>query len=164
MNVLFICTHNASRSILAEAMMNHLDALGGSHRFVAYSAGSTPIEDGKPHAMVLEVLEHSGISINGLRSKHWSEFSKPDAPHMDLIITVCDVAAVEVCPVWPGHPSTVHWTFSDPSAGDMTESQRHMAYRHTLHEMGRRLELLLNLPEDKLQRSLLKDSALEVMQ
>jgi len=142
--------------------MNHLDALSSSHRFVAYSAGSLPTEDGKPHPMALEILEHSGISTLGLRSKKWTEFSDPTSPHMDLVITVCDVAAVEACPVWPGHPSTVHWTFPDPSEGEMSENQRHLAYRHTLHEIGRRLELLLNLPEEKLQRSLLKDSALEV--
>jgi len=108
-NVLFICTGNSARSIMAEVIMNHL----GRERFKAYSAGSHP--RGEVHPMTLEVLSDQGYDLGGLRSKSWSEFAEPDAPQMDFIITVCDQAAGEACPAWPGQPITAHWGFADPT-------------------------------------------------
>ena len=104
-NVLFLCTHNSARSILAEAVLNHI----GRGRFKAYSAGSSPRENQQPNPLGLKVLRAAGIATEGLSSKSWGEFAKPDAPHMDLVITVCDNAAGEVCPYWPGQPATAHW-------------------------------------------------------
>lgn len=158
LNVLFLCTHNSARSILAEALLN---AMGGG-RFVAYSAGSSPRENQKPNPLGLQVLEKAGISIEGLRSKSWDEFAKPEAPQMDLIITVCDNAAGEVCPIWPGHPATAHWGYADPSEGDAPDSEKLEAFRKTLHLIKRRLELLINLPSDKLEKALLQTTAREL--
>lgn len=155
LNVLFLCTHNSARSILAEAILNHI----AQGRFKAYSAGSSPRDNQQPHPLGLQVLQNAGIPIEGLRSKNWDEFAKPDAPHMDLVITVCDDAAGEVCPYWPGQPATAHWGFADPSAGDGTEAQKHEAFRQTLHAFKRRLELLISLPTDKLEKTLLQHSA-----
>ncbi|PHM20462.1 MAG: protein-tyrosine-phosphatase [Curvibacter sp. PD_MW3] len=158
LNVLFLCTHNSARSILAEALLN---AIGGG-RFKAYSAGSSPRDNQKPNPLGLQVLEKAGISIEGLRSKSWDEFAKPGAPQMDLIITVCDNAAGEVCPIWPGHPATAHWGYADPSEGDAPESEKLEAFRKTLHLIKRRLELLINLPSDKLEKTLLQTTAREL--
>ena len=158
LNVLFLCTHNSARSILAEALLNAM----GNGRFRAYSAGSSPRENQKPNPLGLQVLEKAGISIEGLRSKSWDEFAAPDAPSMDLIITVCDNAAGEVCPIWPGHPATAHWGYADPSEGDGTNEQKLEAFRKTLHLMKRRLELLINLPADKLVKALLQTTAREL--
>ncbi len=162
LNVLFLCAHNAARSLLAEAMLNHLDQLSNAHRFKAYSAGVAPTADGQPHPMTVLTLEHAGIATEGLHSKSWERFADPEAPHMDLIITVCDTAAGEPCPVWPGHPATAHWGFADPLAGDLSDAQRLEAFRHSLHEMGRRLELLLNLPQEKLEKSMLNTTAAQL--
>ncbi len=104
-NVLFLCTHNSARSILAEAILNHI----GRGRFKGFSAGSSPRDNQQPNPLGLQVLQQAGISIEGLHSKSWDEFGKVDAPHMDLVITVCDNAAGEVCPYWPGQPATAHW-------------------------------------------------------
>ena len=158
LNVLFLCTHNSARSVLAEALLN---AMGGG-RFIAYSAGSSPRESQKPNPHGLQVLQKAGISIEGLRSKSWDEFAAPGAPMMDLIITVCDNAAGEVCPIWPGHPATAHWGYADPSEGDGTDEQKLEAFRKTLHLMKRRLELLINLPADKLVKALLQTTAREL--
>ena len=158
LNVLFLCTHNSARSVLAEALLN---AMGGG-RFIAYSAGSSPRESQKPNPLGLQVLQKAGISIEGLRSKSWDEFAAPGAPMMDLIITVCDNAAGEVCPIWPGHPATAHWGYADPSEGDGTDEQKLEAFRKTLHLMKRRLELLINLPADKLVKALLQTTAREL--
>ncbi len=158
LNVLFLCTHNSARSILAEALLNSM--AGG--RFVAYSAGSSPRDNQKPNPLGLQVLEKAGISIEGLRSKSWDEFAKPDAPQMDLIITVCDNAAGEVCPIWPGHPATAHWGYADPSESDAPESEKLEAFRKTVHLIKRRLELLINLPSDKLEKALLQTTAREL--
>lgn len=155
LNVLFLCTHNSARSILAEALLN----AEGKGRFKAYSAGSSPRENQKPNALGLQVLQNAGFSIEGLQSKSWDVFATPDAPHMDLIITVCDNAAGEVCPIWPGHPSTAHWGFADPSEGDAPDAEKLEAFRKTLIAMKRRLELLCNLPPEKLERALLQSSA-----
>jgi arsenate reductase (thioredoxin) len=119
LSVLFLCTHNSARSILAEAMLNHI----GRGRFKAYSAGSSPRANQQPNPMGLQVLKTAGISTEGLYSKSWDEFATPDAPQMDLIITVCDNAAGEVCPIWPGHPATAHWGYADPSEVHGTDAQ-----------------------------------------
>jgi len=158
MNVLFLCTHNSARSILAEALLNHL----GGHRFKAYSAGSSPRENQQPHPLGLQALQDAGIATAGLHSKSWDVFAGPQAPHMDLIITVCDNAAGEVCPVWPGHPATAHWGYPDPSAGDAPDAVKLDAFRQTLLALKQRLELLINLPPSKLERAVLADSAREL--
>ena len=158
MNVLFLCTHNSARSILAEALLNHL----GGHRFRAYSAGSSPRENQQPNPLGLQALREAGIDTAGLHSKSWDVFAGPEAPHMDLIITVCDSAAGEVCPVWPGHPATAHWGYPDPSAGDAPDAVKLDAFRQTLLALKRRLELLINLPPSKLERAVLADSAREL--
>lgn len=155
LNVLFLCTHNSARSILAEATLNHI----GKGRFKAFSAGSSPRENQQPHPLGLKVLQHAGISTEGLRSKNWDEFGQPGAPRMDLIITVCDNAAGEVCPIWPGHPATAHWAYADPSAGDASEAQKLEAFRQTLLDIHRRLELLVSLPSEKLEHSRLELTA-----
>ncbi len=154
-NVLFLCTHNSARSILAEALLNSF----GNGRFKAYSAGSSPRENQQPHPLGLQVLQQAGISTDNLRSKSWDEFAAPGAPHMDLIITVCDNAAGEVCPIWPGHPATAHWGYPDPSAGDAPDEVKLEEFRQTLYAMKRRLELLCHLPEEKLARLTLQTSA-----
>lgn len=155
LNVLFLCTHNSARSILAEALLNDM----GTSRFKAYSAGSSPRANQQPNPQGLQVLQSAGIPTEGLRSKSWDEFAAPGAPRMDLIITVCDNAAGEVCPIWPGQPTTAHWGYADPSEGDGTEAQKLEAFRQTLHAMKRRLELLVSLPEDKLAKTALQTSA-----
>jgi arsenate reductase (thioredoxin) len=158
MNVLFLCTHNSARSILAEALLNHL----GGHRFTAYSAGSSPRANQQPNPLGLQVLRDAGIATDGLRSKSWDEFAAPGAPHMDLIVTVCDNAAGEVCPVWPGHPASVHWGYPDPSEGNAPDDVKREAFRQTLLAMKRRLELLISLPPSKLERTVLAESAREL--
>jgi arsenate reductase len=158
LNVLFLCTHNSARSILAEAILNHI----GKGRFKAFSAGSSPRENQQPNPLGLQVLQNAGISTEGLHSKSWDEFGTLDAPHMDLVITVCDNAAGEVCPYWPGQPATAHWGYPDPSAGDGTEAQKLEAFRQTLHALKRRLELLVSLPTEKLEKTLLQGTAREL--
>ena len=158
LNVLFLCTHNSARSILAEAILNHI----GRGRFRAYSAGSHPNEGQQPNPLGLQVLKQAGIPIDGLHSKSWDEFGKPDAPHMDLVITVCDNAAGEVCPHWPGQPATAHWGYPDPSVGDGTEAQKLEAFRQTLHALKRRLDILLSLPTSKLEKTMLQSTAREL--
>lgn len=158
LHVLFLCTHNSARSILAEALLN---AMAGG-RFKAWSAGSSPRDNQQPHPLGLQVLQKAGVSTEGLRSKSWDEFAAPDAPTMDLIITVCDNAAGEVCPIWPGHPATAHWGFADPSEGDAPDSEKLEAFRQTLHLIKRRLDLLINLPADKLEKAVLQTSAREL--
>lgn len=120
LNVLFLCTHNSARSILAEALLNAM----GEGRFKAYSAGSSPRDNQQPNPLGLQVLQKAGIPTEGLRSKSWDEFAAPGAPHMDLIITVCDNAAGEVCPFWPGHPATAHWGYADPSEGNGSDEEK----------------------------------------
>jgi protein-tyrosine-phosphatase len=154
-NVLFLCTHNSARSILAEALLNAI----GNGRFKAFSAGSSPRDNQQPNPLGLQVLQGAGISIDGLHSKSWDVFAAPGAPQMDLIITVCDNAAGEVCPIWPGHPSTAHWSYPDPSEGDATDAQKLEAFRKTLHAVKRRLELFCSLPSEKLEAALLQSSA-----
>ena len=155
LNVLFLCTHNSARSILAEALLNDM----GKDEFKAYSAGSSPRENQQPNPLGLQVLQKAGISIEGLRSKSWDEFASPDAPKMDLIITVCDNAAGEVCPIWPGHPATAHWGYADPSEGDGSDAEKLEAFRKTMHAMKRRMEILISLPKDKLEKRVLQGTA-----
>ena len=158
LNVLFLCTHNSARSILAEGLLNHL----GKGRFKAYSAGSSPRENQQPNPMALQTLVRAGISIEGLSSKSWDVFATPDAPHMDLVITVCDNAAGEVCPYWPGQPATAHWGYADPSALEGDKAQRMEAFRQTLHLMHRRLEIFVNLPMSSLNKLALEKTAREL--
>ncbi|MDP2366685.1 arsenate reductase ArsC [Rhodoferax sp.] len=153
--VLFLCTHNSARSILAEALLNHI----GRGRFKAYSAGSSPRDKQQPNPLGLQVLQAAGIATEGLRSKSWDEFARTEAPHMDLVITVCDNAAGEVCPYWPGQPATAHWGYPDPSAGEGSDAEKLEAFRQTLHALRQRLELLVNLPPEKLERALLQRAA-----
>jgi len=155
LSVLFLCTHNSARSILAEAILNHIS----QGRFKAFSAGSSPRDHQQPNPLGLHVLQSAGISTSGLRSKSWDEFGKPDAPHMDLVITVCHNAAGEVCPYWPGQPATAHWGYPDPSAGEGTDAKKLEAFRQTLHALKRRLELLISLPVEKLEQTLLQSTA-----
>ena len=158
LNVLFLCTHNSARSILAEAILNHI----GKGRFKAYSAGSHPRENQQPNPLGLQVLKSAGISTDGLRSKSWDEFESEQAPHMDLVITVCDNAAGEVCPYWPGQPATAHWGYLDPSAVDGTDAQKLEAFRQTMLALHRRLALLTSLPTEKIERTMLQSTAREL--
>lgn len=158
LNVLFLCTHNSARSILAEAMLNHL---GGS-RFRAYSAGSSPRDNQTPNPLAIAILDEAGISTQGLRSKSWDAFAGEAAPTMDLIITVCDNAAGEVCPIWPGHPATAHWGYPDPSDAKGSEEQRRAAFRATLQAIRSRVEMLVSLPPERLARLSLQQSAREL--
>ena len=159
-NVLFLCTHNSARSILAEAILNHI----GQGRFKAFSAGSSPRENQQPNPLALRTLESVGISTDGLRSKTWDEFATADAPHMDLVITVCDNAAGEVCPFWPGQPATAHWGYADPSALEGSDTHKLDAFRQTLFAIKRRLELLTNLPAASVARLMLEKSARDLAQ
>ncbi len=158
LNVLFLCTHNSARSILAEALLNHM----GRGRFKGFSAGSSPRDKQQPNPLALEVLQKEGIAIEGLHSKSWDVFARADAPHMDLVITVCDNAAGEVCPYWPGQPATAHWGYEDPSAGDASEDEKRMAFLKTLHMIRRRLEIFINLPVASLSQMALQQSAREL--
>lgn len=158
LNVLFLCTHNSARSILAEALLNDMD----QGRFKAYSAGSSPRENQQPNPLGLEVLQRAGIAVEGLRSKSWDEFTGPDAPQMDLVITVCDNAKGEMCPIWPGHPATAHWGYADPSEGDAPPEVKRESFRQTMHQMRQRLELLVNLPAEKLHQAALQNTAREL--
>jgi arsenate reductase (thioredoxin) len=147
-NVLFLCTGNSARSILAEAFLNHTSANRG--RFRAYSAGSHP--KAEVHPLALELLIKSHIPTNGLRSKSWDEFAAPAAPHMDFVFTVCDQAAREPCPYWPGQPMTAHWGVPDPAAVKGSEEQQRRAFRDALMVLSRRIELFVALPLEKLDK------------
>ena len=155
LNVLFLCTHNSARSILAEALLNHL----GQGRFKAYSAGSSPRENQQPNPLALETLSKAGLPVEGLYSKSWDEFGKPDAPHMDLVITVCDNAAGEVCPFWPGQPATAHWGYADPSEVDGDDDKKRVAFKQTLHMMRKRLDIFVNLPQSSLTKMSIERTA-----
>ncbi len=145
-NVLFLCTGNSARSILAESYLN---AAGKGH-FVAYSAGSHPA--GKVNPFAIELLGKNRLDTSGLRSKNWDEFAKPGAPVMDFVFTVCDQAAGEVCPVWPGQPVTAHWGLDDPARVEGTDEQKRKAFMKAFAELSTRINLFLNLPLDKLDR------------
>lgn len=143
-NVLFICTGNSARSILAEGLMNHL----GGGRFKAWSAGSHP--SGTVNPFALQTLARWHMPTDGFRSKSWDEFALPGAPTLDFAFTVCDNAAGEVCPVWPGHPMTAHWGVPDPAAVEGTDAQRAKAFMATAITLKRRIELMLSLPLNSL--------------
>ena len=155
-NVLFLCTGNSARSIIAEALMNK----EGKDRFQAYSAGSMPTGKVNPH--VRPIVESCGFQLSDFRSKAWDEFAAPGAPPLDFIFTVCDNAAGEVCPYWPGQPATAHWGYPDPSAGEGSDAQKLEAFRQTLHALKRRLEILVSLPTEKLEKTLLQGTAREL--
>jgi protein-tyrosine-phosphatase len=152
--ILFLCTHNSARSILAEALLN---AMAGD-RFIAYSAGSTPRESGKPNPLAISALNEAGIETRDLASKSWDEFIGPNAPHIDLVITVCGSAS-DLCPVFPGAPARAHWGYEDPSAGDAPDAVKIEAFRATLRLIRQRLAQLINLPEPALQRTTIEQSA-----
>ncbi len=149
-NVLFLCTGNSARSIMAEAIMNQR----GRPDFTAYSAGSHPSGAVRPEA--LRQLEAAKLPTIGLRSKSWEEFSRPDAPRLDFVFTVCDNAANEVCPVWPGQPMTAHWGIPDPAAVKGTDEQVQKAFREAFFLLERRISLFLSLPHATLDRLALK--------
>lgn len=145
--VLFLCTGNSARSILAEVLLNH----HGRGRFRAYSAGSHPA--GSVNPLTLRVLQEAGMPTAGLRSKSWDEFTAADAPPIDVVITVCDKAAAEPCPAWPGHPAMAHWGIPDPAAVEGDEERRLRAFRAALRAMNQRVRLFLSLPIDRLAPS-----------
>lgn len=151
MNVLFICTANSARSIMAEALMNQL----GGGRFRAYSAGSHPA--GQVHPKALELLERNRFRTGELRSKNWDEFAGPDAPAMDFVLTVCDKAAGEMCPVWPGQPMSAHWGVEDPGAAVGTPAEIERAFTDAFMVLQRRISLFLNLPFEKLEKLSLQE-------
>jgi protein-tyrosine-phosphatase len=147
-NVLFLCTGNSARSILAEAILNSLSVGGG--RFKAYSAGSFP--KGQVNAFALELLGRNHLPTAQLRSKSWDEFVPPGAPTLDFVITVCDQAAGEMCPAWPGQPMTAHWGIPDPAAVDGDDARKRHAFVEAFTVLKRRIELFTSLPMDKLDR------------
>ncbi len=144
MNILFLCTHNSARSILSEALLNHLSQTIGGGRFKAYSAGSSPRENQQPNPLAIQVLKDAGIETNYLSSKSWDVFAAPDAPKMDLVVTVCDNAAAEVCPFFPssgtGKPAKAHWGYADPSLVQGTPAVRLQAFIQTMQLIESRLK------------------------
>jgi arsenate reductase (thioredoxin) len=143
MNILFLCTHNSARSILSEALLNHLSRTIGGAKFKAYSAGSSPRENQQPHPLALQVLRDAGIDTGYLTSKSWDVFAAPDAPQMDLVVTVCDNAASEVCPFFPssapGKPAKAHWGYADPSLVGGNQDVRLQAFNNTMKQIEMRL-------------------------
>lgn len=139
-NVLFLCTHNSARSVIAECVMNRL----GKGRFMGFSAGSAP--RGSIHPYALDLLRQQNYDVDALRSKSWDEFAQPGAPPLDFVFTVCDQAASEVCPIWPGQPMTAHWGIPDPSAAGGTEAERRYAFADTNRMLYQRISIFLNLP------------------
>ena len=148
-NALFLCTGNSARSILAEAILNRL----GNGRFAGHSAGSMPT--GRVHTFALDLLRAQGLPVAGLRSKSWDEFAAPGAPSMHFVITVCDNAAGEICPVWPGQPITAHWGIPDPAAVEGNDEAKRAEFRHAFHALRRRIGLFTSLPMSTLERQAL---------
>jgi arsenate reductase len=155
-NVLFLCTGNSARSILAEAILNNR----GKGRFKAFSAGSHP--KGAVHPLALALLKREGLPTEGLRSKAWDEFARPGAPPLDFVFTVCDNAAGEVCPMWPGQPMTGHWGQSDPAAVEGTDLERTNAFREAFRMLERRIDLFMALPISTLDRLALGNKVREL--
>jgi arsenate reductase len=149
-NVLFLCTGNSARSIMAEAILNHW----GKDRFRAYSAGSQP--KARPHQMAVALLNEMRLPTGDLRSKSWDEFATPDAPKLDFLFTVCDNAAQEVCPVWPGQPMSAHWGIPDPAAAQGSEAEKRLAFRQAFAALERRIRILVSLRVEALDRIALK--------
>jgi len=145
-NVLFLCTHNSARSVIAECILNRL----GRGRFRGFSAGSSP--RGEVHPYALDLLREMDYDTSHLRSKSWDEFAGPEAPALDFVFTVCDNAANEVCPIWPGQPMTAHWGLPDPSAATGTEAERRFAFADTHRMLFQRISIFTNLPIDSLDK------------
>jgi len=155
-NVLVLCTGNSARSILGEVLFNAL----GRGKFIAYSAGSNPA--GRVNPIALELLQQRGQSIAGLRSKSWDEFAVPGAPELDFIFTVCDNAAGEACPIWPGHPATAHWGIADPAGVEGSDEDKRAAFRAAYEQLARRIQLFMSLPIEKLDKLTLKQKLAEI--
>ena len=155
-NVLFLCTGNSARSVIAEAILNRL----GVEKFHAYSAGSNP--KGKVHPIALDLLRQMKLPTEGLRSKSWDEFARPGAPPLDFVFTVCDSAAGEACPVWLGQPMTAHWGVDDPAAVEGSETEKWLAFRKAFHELESRIKTFTSLPVGSLDRIELKQRLDEI--
>jgi arsenate reductase len=155
-HVLFLCTGNSARSILAEALLNRI----GQGRFRACSAGSQPKGEVNPHALTL--LQSLGYDVSALRSKSWEEFARPGAPQLDFIFTVCDSAAGEACPVWPGHPATAHWGIPDPAAASGTSAEVALAFKDAYRMLSRRIGAFASLPLHRLDAATLKNRLREI--
>lgn len=155
-NVLFLCTGNSARSILAEACLNR----EGRGRFTAYSAGSHP--KGEVHPMAIDLLKRANYDTAGMRSKSWDEFAAPGAPKMDFVFTVCDSAAAEACPVWPGQPMTAHWGVPDPAAVEGTETEKALAFADAYRMLNNRISIFVNLPITSLDRLALQKRISEI--
>jgi arsenate reductase len=155
-HVLFLCTGNSARSILAEALISHW----GKGRFVGYSAGSRPT--GRVNPVALELLKHMQLPTEGLRSKSWDEFAAPGAPPLDFVFTVCDNAAGEQCPFWPGQPMTAHWGVDDPAAVEGTDTEQWLAFRKAFRELENRIKIFVNLKISSLDRLSLQNRLTEI--
>ena len=157
-NVLILCTGNSARSIIGEALFNTM----GAGRFKAYSAGSHPT--GRVNPFAIEQVRPLGYPIEGLRSKSWDEFAAPGAPALDFVITVCDKAAGEMCPLWPGQPITAHWGFPDPAAVEGSDDEKRSAFANTLRQIRKRVELFLSLPLETLDNLAIKNKMSDIGQ
>jgi arsenate reductase (thioredoxin) len=155
-NVLFLCTGNSARSILAEALVTHW----GHGQFVGLSAGSSP--KGKVHPIALDLLKHLNVPTDGMRSKSWDEFAQPGAPKLDFVFTVCDNAAGEMCPIWPGQPMTAHWGVEDPAAVEGTEAEKWLAFRKAFRELESRIKVFTSLPIRSLDKVKLQERLREI--
>lgn len=155
-NVLFLCTGNSARSIIAEALINHW----GRGKFVGLSAGSSP--KGQVHPIALELLRHMKMPTEQMRSKSWDELAKPGAPILDFVFTVCDNAAGEMCPVWPGQPMTAHWGVEDPAAVEGSETDKWIAFRKTFRELESRIKIFTSLPIRSLDKVKLQERLREI--
>ena len=158
LNVLFLCTGNSARSIMAECVLNRL----GAGKFKAFSAGSQPT--GHVNPLALQLLRQAHFDVSQLRSKSWEEFARPDAPKLDFVFTVCDNAAKEVCPIWPGQPMTAHWGLPDPAKAEGSEAERHLAFADTLRMLNNRIGIFVSLPFDKLSKLSLQKKLDEIGQ
>ena len=156
LNVLFLCTGNSARSVMAECILNRL----GAGKFCAFSAGSHP--SGKVNPLALNLLRKTNYDVSGLRSKSWDEFAAPGAPKLDFVFTVCDDAANEVCPIWPGQPMTAHWGLPDPVKAQGTEAERNLAFADTMRMLTQRIGIFVNLPLDKLSKLSLQKQLEEI--
>jgi protein-tyrosine-phosphatase len=155
-NVLFLCTGNSARSIMAEAILNSL----GKPKFKAFSAGSHPV--GRVNPLAMSLLQKNGLPTHGLRSKDWSEFSQSGAPFLHFVFTVCDQAAAEPCPVWPGQPMTAHWGIQDPAAVQGSDEEKRRAFLKAYTELQRRISVFINLPFETLSKLSLKEKLDEI--
>ena len=156
LNVLFLCTGNSARSILAEAILNRL----GAGKFRGYSAGSHPA--GKVNPLALHLLRKASYDVSKLRSKSWDEFAAPGAPKLDFVFTVCDDAANEICPIWPGQPMSAHWGLPDPVKSQGTEAERNLAFADTMRMLTQRIDIFVNLPLDRLTKLSLQEQLDEI--